>query len=805
MVHNNQGNEFFIIGAGISGLILGYELASKGHKVTIYEKTNRVGGLATSFEKYGFSIDTGPHLFHSAHPEIIDYWRGFVGELLVEKHFYSGNFVAGKFYDYPINKETMFEQYSKAEVSTIERELGAFDEDKIAASLNYNDYVRSLCGPYLAKMFFTKYPAKLWGLETSELSARFAPRRIEIREERRPFHSGGGKFAGIIEGGCGVLADKLKNEFLSLGGIIEFQRNVKRLDDRGDNGSPSIAKVIFNDDTCVDCSDSTVISTAPMSTNATFLGNETSLYFRSCHSLVFVTRGDDPFPSEYDWLYFGEDETPFHRVGMQTRFSRKGVPDNVHIMCCEIAYTEKPSDAKKLIWEEISRKRLVEIGLLEENEIIHVIHDDLGPVYPGYFVGHEQEVARVSSVLNKYDNLYSLGSLAEYAYSDLQVLTAKAIDLAGELDNGTHNIKTSMIKDKSIVIPSGKFNFGKSVVSNSMQDPVFLIAEIGLCHNGSVQLCKELIQVAKDAGFDAVKIQTYSEGRISAKTRTARYFEETLDVEESISSFLDRIIFKKQALQDIFDFSKSINIELFSTPFDFKSVDLLEELGVSGYKISSMDLVNLPLISKVASIGKPVILSTGMASMGEIEAAIGTCLKAGCADIAVLHCVSSYPCPLSIANFPRIKRIAEAFGVVVGFSDHTLEVYSPSLACVAGARVIEKHITMNKGMDGPDHNFSLNPAEMIEMVSSLRQVESSMSPHQMESSSGELSAKQNLKRSIYASVDLKIGDIVTKDSICIKSPGDGIPVPYYDLILNKKLISSVSADYPLKWSDFLAE
>ena len=792
---------FKIIGAGVSGLTLAYELLKKGEDVEIFESTNFVGGLASTIYKDGIPFDCGPHLFHSAHSEIIDYWRDLVGNKLVEKQFYAGNFVDGKFYDYPINKETLKEQYSKKEIEIIQKELSNIDNKKLASSNNYGEYVNNLCGPFLAEKFFKKYPEKLWGLKTNDLSARFAPRRIEIRENRRPFHSGEGKFAGIIEGGCGVFSNELFKRITDLGGVINFNSRLSDLSFNGKGRSLSVKSLSINKSQKINTENSIIISTLPLSTNASLADIKTNLYFRSCMLINIVIKGEDPFPSEFDWLYFGSDDVPFHRVGLQTRFSRKGIEDDIYIMCCEISYTKKPSQKKIKKWEDDSINYLVKNNLLKESSIITTNIHDAGAVYPGYFSGHEEEVSRINSELGRLTNYYLLGSLAEYAYSDLQVLTAKAIDLAQELSTFNKNIKSEIIKEQNITLPSSVFNFGSEVISASKHDPVFIIAEIGLCHNGSVDICKRLILASKNAGFNAAKIQTYLPGRISKKTRTSRYYEETLDAEESISSMLDRIIFTNKELSEIFLYAKEIGIELFSTPFDEKSVKLLEEQNVSGYKISSMDLVNLPLIRAVCKTGKPVILSTGMATMAHIENAINECLSLGISELSVLHCVSSYPCPLEMSNLARIKKISNSFGVITGFSDHTLETVTPSLAVTMGARVIEKHVTLGKEMDGPDHNFSLVPDEMEEMVKLLRKTEQSLRSHQMDISSSELSAKQNLRRSIYAATEIKPGEKLSHKNLIIKSPGDGIPADQYDFLLDKEVKSSIKVDFPIKWEN----
>jgi sialic acid synthase SpsE len=264
---------------------------------------------------------------------------------------------------------------------------------------------------------------------------------------------------------------------------------------------------------------------------------------------------------------------------------------------------------------------------------------------------------------------------------------------------------------------------------------------------------------------------------------------------------LDRIIFSNDELTEIFSYAKEIQIELFSTPFDAASVELLENQNVSGYKISSMDLVNAPLIREVCKTGKPVILSTGMASMSHIENALSLCLSMGVSELSVLHCVSSYPCPLEMANLSRIKRISNSFGVITGFSDHTLEIITPSLAVALGARVIEKHVTLGKDMDGPDHNFSLVPVEMKEMVALVRKTEKSLISHQMDVSSSELSAKQNLRRSIYAAKEIKSGERLNHHNLVIKSPGDGIPADQYDFLLDKELKVGIEEDFPIKWEN----
>ena len=794
-------NNFIILGAGVTGLTLGFELSKKGHSVTILESSSDVGGLAKTHIVDDIPIDSGPHLFHSAHSDIIQYWRDIVGDALVEKSFFAGNYQAGKIYDYPINRETLHEQYDKDEIEKIYTQLEVRDPSDLAAATNYYEYVVALAGPHLANKFFSRYPEKLWGLKANSLSARFAPRRIEIRSERLPFHTGPGRFAGIMEGGCGLLSEKLAEKIEKLGNKIHLNCHVSHLE--CDQNIGKIQSVRASKGIEFDASQSTVISTLPITKNAAFFGIETKLYFRSILTINLIYKGKERFPKNYDWLYFDDPNVPFHRIGLQTRFSRKNIPDNHHILCCEIAHDGNMTEGESSKIEKNTVQALEELGFLDASELTATFSKNLGPVYPGYYLGHERDVASVSSQLLSIQNFYTLGSLADYAYSDLQVLTAKAIDLAGELANSADITKNGLVKTATRLKASKEIEFGSSKISRLSSEPVFLIAEIGLSHNGDVNLAKELIDKAAEAGFSAAKFQTYSSGRVSKKTRTAKYFEESVDQEESLADFLDKIILSRDDLIELKAYAESKGIIFFSTPFDITSLNLLNDIGCDGFKISSMDIVNLPLIRAAAQTGKPVILSTGMATMGEVETAIDIMIEAENPNVVVLHCVSAYPCDIRLANLARIKKIGDTFDVIPGYSDHTVEVETPALAAVLGARVIEKHITLNKGSDGPDQHFSLEPEEMARMVNLVRKSEAAIEANKSDIAGFELTARQNLRRSIYAAVDLGPGDLITPDSIVIKSPGDGLPAKYYDVIIGRRLISEVKEDHPLAWDNLL--
>jgi sialic acid synthase SpsE len=438
-------------------------------------------------------------------------------------------------------------------------------------------------------------------------------------------------------------------------------------------------------------------------------------------------------------------------------------------------------------------------GFITAAEVAGTDTLDIGPVYPRYIVGFENELQAVKARLDGFRNLYALGSLAEYAYADLQVVFAKALDLARTLNERTAG--TAIIDKPMLTVtePARRFHIGRHGIGTG--EPVYVIAEIGLNHNGDMDMARRLMAECAAAGAQAVKLQTFGKGRLSAKVRTSRYAEEIIDQEESLSALLDRLVLTPEQHAELFAYGRELGVTTFSTPFDLASVDHLEALGCPAYKISSMDLVNLPLIRKVAATGKPVIVSSGMSGLGDIEIAVNALLAAGNDRLALLHCVSSYPCPPEEANISAIPRLAEIFGAVAGFSDHTLG-YDVTLAAVAlGARVIEKHVTLDTGLDGPDHCFSLMPAQLRDMIASIRRVEVSLGTGRKRISAAELGSGINLRRSLFAARPIAAGAVIGPDDVAVKSPGIGITPQLIDVVIGRVARKAIEADMPIRWED----
>lgn len=325
---------------------------------------------------------------------------------------------------------------------------------------------------------------------------------------------------------------------------------------------------------------------------------------------------------------------------------------------------------------------------------------------------------------------------------------------------------------------------------------VFIIAEAGVNHNGDITLAKKLIDVAYEAGADAVKFQTFkTENLVSKNASKAQYQKETTDEEESQFDMIKKLELDVDTHHELIAYCKSKNIMFLSTPFDLDSVDLLNELGLSIFKIPSGEITNLPYLRKIGSLNKKIVLSTGMADMGEIGEALKILTDAGTIqeNITVLHANTMYPTPMRDVNLRAMLSIGREFGVAVGYSDHTLGIEVDIAAVAMGATCIEKHFTMDKTMDGPDHKASLEPHELIAMVKGIRNIETALGSSEKKPSESERPNMAVARKSIVAARDIKKGEIFREENLAVKRPGTGISPMKWDELLG----SQASKDYIL--------
>ena len=315
---------------------------------------------------------------------------------------------------------------------------------------------------------------------------------------------------------------------------------------------------------------------------------------------------------------------------------------------------------------------------------------------------------------------------------------------------------------------------------------VFIIAELSANHNGSIELAIETIKAAKRAGADCIKLQTYRADTITIDSQNDDFLIKGGSIWDGRNLF---DLYKEAYTpwewhKKLFEVAKEEGLVCFSSPFDPTAVELLESLNVPAYKIASFEITDIPLIELVASKGKPVIISTGIASLEDIELAIKSCHKMGNYDIALLKCTSSYPAPIDEANMIMIKDFVNRFGVVPGLSDHTLGTTVPIVATCFGAKIIEKHFILNHSIGGPDASFSMDEAEFSQMVKSVREAESSIGTVDYTLSKKQLQGKDYC-RSLYVVNDIKSGELITQENVKSIRPGFGLHPKYYFDILGK--------------------
>lgn len=324
---------------------------------------------------------------------------------------------------------------------------------------------------------------------------------------------------------------------------------------------------------------------------------------------------------------------------------------------------------------------------------------------------------------------------------------------------------------------------------------VLIIAEAGVNHNGSLEIAKKMALCAKEAGADIVKYQTaVPELVISRFAEKAEYQKAQTGETESQLEMVKRIHFGFDAHKQLKEYCDEIGIEYLSAPFDLESIDFLASLNMRYFKIPSGEITNLPYLERIAKLNKPVLMSTGMSNLMEIEAAVLILRGNGCPEITLLHCNTEYPTPYSDANLLAMEDLRRRFCVNVGYSDHTLGIEADIAAVALGACVIEKHFTLDKGMEGPDHKASLSPSELTQMVQSIRNTELALGEGHKVVTKSEAKNKAIARKSIVARVEIKQGDIFTEANLTVKRPGDGISPMRWHEVIGKKAKQSFSVD-----------
>jgi pseudaminic acid synthase len=322
----------------------------------------------------------------------------------------------------------------------------------------------------------------------------------------------------------------------------------------------------------------------------------------------------------------------------------------------------------------------------------------------------------------------------------------------------------------------------------SENNPVFIIAELSANHNGNLENALETIKAAKRAGADCIKLQTYTADTITIDARTDDFKlkQGTIWDGKYLYDLYKEAYTPWEWHKQLFEAAAAEGLICFSSPFDFTAVDLLEKLNTPAYKIASFEITDIPLIEYVASKGKPVIVSTGIAEIEDIELALDACRRMGNSDIALLKCTSSYPAPIEEANLVMIKDLAERFNVISGLSDHTIGSTAPIVATIMGAKIIEKHFILDRSIGGPDASFSMNEQEFTNMVKAVREAEKAIGTVDYTLTEKQRKSKE-FCRSLYIVKDVKAGDRITPENVKSIRPGYGLHPKYYKDILGKEV------------------
>lgn len=322
-----------------------------------------------------------------------------------------------------------------------------------------------------------------------------------------------------------------------------------------------------------------------------------------------------------------------------------------------------------------------------------------------------------------------------------------------------------------------------------------IIAEAGVNHNGSLKTAKELARVARECGADIVKFQTARASSLVSKSAAmAGYQKENIGQEMSQYEMLKKLLLTYDAFEELADYCKEIGIKFLSTPFDLESIRFLDTLGCDIWKIPSGEITNYPYLVAIAKTGKPIIMSTGMCEMNEIDAAMKLLRENGAGEICLLHCTTEYPAPYQDVNLKAMDTLRSEFQVEVGYSDHTKGIEVPVAAVAMGATIIEKHFTLDKNMEGPDHKASLEPDELKEMVDSIRHIELALGDGKKCPSESEKKNIDVARKSIVARRDIRKGEVLSEENITTKRPGSGISAMEWPKVLGTIAVRDFGED-----------
>jgi sialic acid synthase SpsE/protoporphyrinogen oxidase len=785
-----------ILGAGPIGLVTAWKLLENKWTVEIHEKQNMVGGMCRTWKWEDFLVDTGPHIYHTPDPELAKFWEKEFGDLFIKGQFWCKNIKGDKldeYWDYPLSWESV-SRYPKALKEQILDELNNRNPEDKANAKNYSEYMRAEVGPSLQRMFFKKYPEKIWGIPTDKMAPSWAPKRIEFRQKVTPFYHN--QWNAVGKYGTGCIYERIRDHIIKLGGKLNLNSKVTGFE-RKDNRLTHIQ--VADKKSMAIGPDDIVISSLPVTLTAFLLGYKSELKFRGICSVFLAYNQPHVLPDGIHWLYYDSEKLYFNRVTESKKLSPFTAPKDKTFITAEITYSDgdmihsmAPGELMKKVSEQVEL-----VGLADRKNLLAMDINWEPFVYPIQHTGYQEELANTRSVISRFQQLYSVGTGGDFNYADSQILFHKAFDTV-EILTGKDSTYAQTVRQTQKTVMNPVVNIKGRMIGKGSQ--AYIIAEAGLNHNGSLALAKQLVDKAKETGCDAVKFQTAkSDSRISKKVKGVKYAETILGQEETLHEMFERLTLSFKEQEELFSYARESKLEIFSTPFDLESVDFLESQGVSLYKVASMDLVNLPLIKHVARTGKPIILSTGMSTLGQVEEAVNEVMGVGNPNLMLLHCNSSYPAAPEEMNLNIIQTLKAAFNIPVGLSDHTFGLFVSHTAIAIGADIIERHFTLDRIMEGPDHILSSEPDEFSELVRISRKIPAILGSGVKQIQPNEYDTINTQRKSLFAAYDIEVGQIITEEMVAIKGPGGGLLPRYLGMVVGRVANKAIEADYPITW------
>ena len=776
--------KFFIIGAGPAGLACSYYLSKSNYQTHIFEQNKKVGGLARSWDWNGFTLDTGPHIFHTPIEEIKNDWVNLFQDLLIKKDFYACNFRSDIFYDYPLNLEQLsnFKEF-KEDVNNLKNKKNFGD---LAKAKSFEDYVEMLVGNNLAKAFFKEYPEKLWGIKTSEMSSEWAPKRIRLANKKEKFFDN--EYTAIGRRGTGEVMERLSNEAEKNGCEIFTDCRILGLSVKNSNNLLTIDSIKTSSQGEIKVEeDDLVIITIPITQALNLIGKNIDVKFRGTLSLYFeIDKEIDIIPNGYDWLYFQNKKEIINRLCSPTEWSRdidkEGKDRKLYTAEISVDYDIKPREIKEKV--KLGFEFLEKLLNKKNGKIINSTFNLERYVYPVKTLNSKEEIARAKKIFAEINNVEILGTGANFNYGDMQIMFLKAKELSQELNNRDENSLSKI----SFIERYQKEQKHKTSQSRKIK----IIAELGINHNGSLEELFNLIKEAANSGSQYIKFQHYkNEERVNKNSIENKLVEKAQDVEETTFEILEEGKLSLNQLLKAKKITEECGCIPMTTVFGIDSLKEAISIGFKNIKIASMDLNNFQLHKKIITYQhkiKDVFISTGMSSMAEIFSTLKIYKNSKIKPI-VMVCTSAYPTSDEDLNLLNIKTYQTKFKDLskdIGYSDHSIGNTACIVAASLGANFLEVHFTNSIKGRGPDHILSATPKELNSLRNEIDRIQEMLGSFMKFPRASEYETWRLQKKGLYAKNDISKGDCINLDKLEMKSPPYGILSPE---ILNNNFVA----------------